>query len=170
MGGAGGPWCFRAGAPFRSAMTAVDHDLQRSSLIIPEGAGPVAGMGTAATIMTVCDKTRTRRPWRPWRAQEVWRAIRHTGRSGHLVAVVRTRWRIEKDFHAAKSLTGLDHGRVTCWNSWMRWSLIAAALLVVVLTAVTPPELLVLLRTVALPAPCRDLCTSCTGHAGHAVT
>jgi SRSO17 transposase len=53
-----------------------------------------------------------------------------------LVAVVCTRWRIEEDMRTAKSLTRLDHGQVTCWNFWMRWSLIsliAAALLAVAL-------------------------------------
>uniref|UniRef100_UPI003D71F0BE IS701 family transposase n=1 Tax=Actinacidiphila sp. bgisy167 TaxID=3413797 RepID=UPI003D71F0BE len=91
-----------------------------------------------------------------------------------LVAVVCTRWRIEEDFRAAKSLTGLDQGQVTCWNSWMRWSLIsliAAALLAATLARhhptepssqtelipLTRPELLVLLRATILPAPCRDL-------------
>lgn len=44
-----------------------------------------------------------------------------------LVAAVCTRWRIEEDFRAAKSLTGLDQGQATCWNSWMRWSLISLA-------------------------------------------
>jgi SRSO17 transposase len=91
-----------------------------------------------------------------------------------LVAVVCMRWRIEEDFAAAKSLTGLDQGQVTCWNSWMRWSLVslvAAALLAVALARTRPasqepeaglipltrPELLILLRTTALPAPLRDL-------------
>ncbi|WP_405933362.1 hypothetical protein [Streptomyces sp. NBC_00827] len=92
-----------------------------------------------------------------------------------LVAVVCRRWRIEEDFQAAKSLAGLDEGQVTCWTSWMRWSLIsliAAALLTVATTrhhavsaldesgtesepmiALTRPELLQLLRTFALPQP-----------------
>ena len=64
------------------------------------------------------------------------------------MAVVCTRWRIEEDIRAAKSPIGLEHGQVTCWNSWMRWSLIsllAAALLAVALA-----------RTV-LRAPSRDL-------------
>jgi SRSO17 transposase len=63
-----------------------------------------------------------------------------------LVAVVCTRWRIEENIRAARSLTGRDHGRVTCWNSWMRWSLISlisAALLAVALartrSAGSPP-------------------------------
>jgi SRSO17 transposase len=37
-----------------------------------------------------------------------------------LAAVVCTRWRIEEDIRATKSLTGLDQGQATCWNSWMR--------------------------------------------------
>jgi len=56
-----------------------------------------------------------------------------------LVAVACTRWRIEEDIRAAKSLTGLDYGQVTCWSSWMRWSLIsliAASLLAVALARI----------------------------------
>jgi hypothetical protein len=104
-----------------------------------------------------------------------------------LVAVVCTRWRIEEDIRAAKSLTGLDHGQVTCWNSWMRWSLIsliAAALLAVALARtrsagsppatdlipLTRPELLALLRAAVLRAPAATSRTPCTGHAGAAVT
>lgn len=91
-----------------------------------------------------------------------------------LVDVVCRRWRVEEDFQAAKSLAGLDEGQVTCWTSWMRWSLIsliAAALLAVAtaqhhadspdesgaesgpMIALTRPELLRLLRTFALPTP-----------------
>lgn len=89
------------------------------------------------------------------------------------------RWRVEEDFQSAKSLTGLDQGQVTCWNSWHRWSLIsiiAAALLAVSLAlhgtaapndddhgrakelmiALTRPELLRLLRAFALPKPVTD--------------
>ncbi len=97
-----------------------------------------------------------------------------------LVDVVCTRWRVEEDFQAAKSLTGLDQGQVTCWNSWHRWSLIsliAAALLSVstaphrtadqthtdetvpAATAMIPltrPELLRILRAFALPQPMTD--------------
>jgi hypothetical protein len=90
------------------------------------------------------------------------------------VAVVCTRWRTGEDIRAAKSLTGLDHGQVTCWNSWMRWSLIsliAAALLAVALARIrsagsppatgliplTRPELLALLRAAVLRAPRRGL-------------
>ena len=105
-----------------------------------------------------------------------------------LVSVVCTRCRIEEDIRAAKSLTGLDHGQVTCWNSWMRWSLIslvAAALLAVALARtrsagsppatglipLTRPELLALLQAAVLPAPrAATWRTPCTGHAGAAVT
>ena len=55
------------------------------------------------------------------------------------MAVACTRWRIEEDIRAAKSLTGLDYGQVTCWSSWMRWSLIsliAASLLAVALARI----------------------------------
>ena len=98
----------------------------------------------------------------------------HSTVPADLVAVVCTRWRIEEDIRAAKSLTGLDHGQVTCWNSWMRWSLIsliAAALLAAALARtrsagsppatglipLTRPELLALLRAAVLCAPRRDL-------------
>jgi hypothetical protein len=90
-----------------------------------------------------------------------------------LVAVVCTRWRTGEDIRAAKSLTGPGHGQVTCWNSWMRWSLISliAALLAVALARtrsahsppatglipLTRPELLALLRAAVLRAPRRDL-------------
>src|SRR5690606_22308248 len=53
-----------------------------------------------------------------------------------LVDIIRTRWKIEEDFQEAKGLAGLDQGQVTCWTSWMRWSLIslfAAAVLAAVL-------------------------------------
>jgi len=98
-----------------------------------------------------------------------------------LVSVVCRRWRVEEDFQVAKSLTGLDQGQVTCWNSWHRWSLIsiiAAALLAVGLIlhaatapgtdeecgdtteapmiALTRPELLRLWRAFALPIPAAE--------------
>lgn len=97
-----------------------------------------------------------------------------------LVEVVCTRWRVEEDFQAAKSLTGLDQGQVTCWNSWHRWSLISliAAALLAVSTALhritdlghtagtapskaamiplTRPELLRILRAFVLPRPATD--------------
>ncbi|GAA2813510.1 IS701 family transposase [Kitasatospora paracochleata] len=91
-----------------------------------------------------------------------------------LVATVCARWRVEEDFAAAKSLTRLDEGQVTCWNSWMRWSLVslvAAALLAVALARthsagptpeaelipLTRPGLLALRRATVLPEPRRDL-------------
>ncbi|MGI5142778.1 IS701 family transposase [Streptomyces sp. CA-106110] len=94
-----------------------------------------------------------------------------------LVHVICTRWRVEEDFQLAKGATGLDQGQVTCWNSWMRWSLLsllAAAVLTVTLARTTPTtgssdlipvsarELLTLLRITALPLPNRD-----TDHALH---
>jgi len=99
---------------------------------------------------------------------------------GDLVDVVCRRWRVEEDFQAAKSLTGLDQGQVTCWNSWHRWSLISliAAALLSVSTALhriadvartdesapaeaamiplTRPELLRILRAFVLPQPVTD--------------
>ncbi|WP_409468959.1 IS701 family transposase [Streptomyces sp. HC307] len=95
-----------------------------------------------------------------------------------LVEVICCRWRVEEDFQAAKSLAGLDQGQATCWNSWMRWSLIsliAASLLAVAaarhpgdtesgepdtehepMIALTRPELLRLLRAFVLPQPVTD--------------
>ncbi|WP_327575945.1 IS701 family transposase [Streptomyces sp. NBC_00145] len=91
---------------------------------------------------------------------------------GTLVQVISRRWRIEETFQLAKGFTGLDQGQVTCWNSWMRWSLfslIAAAVLALTTAAVheateeqpelvplTCPELIRLLRALALPPPVRD--------------
>lgn len=91
---------------------------------------------------------------------------------GTLVEVISRRWRIEETFQLAKGFTGLDQGQVTCWNSWMRWSLfslIAAAVLALTAAAVhdaterqpelvllTCPELIRLLRALTLPAPIRD--------------
>ncbi|GAV37248.1 IS701 family transposase [Streptomyces acidiscabies] len=89
-----------------------------------------------------------------------------------LVDVVCRRWRVEEDFQTAKGVRGLDQGQTTCWNSWMRWTLIsmlAAAVLAVTrartATATTAGselvpaggrELLRLLRITALPRPRRD--------------
>ncbi|MET7845940.1 IS701 family transposase [Streptomyces sp. NPDC005356] len=91
-----------------------------------------------------------------------------------LVDVVCCRWRVEEDFQTAKGVCGLDQGQTTCWNSWMRWTLIsmlAAAVLAVTrarttTTTATPAdselvpasgrELLRLLRITALPRPRRD--------------
>ncbi|MBC9730898.1 IS701 family transposase [Streptomyces sp. TRM68367] len=91
---------------------------------------------------------------------------------GTLVEVISRRWRIEETFQLAKGFTGLDQGQVTCWNSWMRWSLfslIAAAVLALTAAAVheateerpelvplTCPELIRLLRALSLPPPARD--------------
>ncbi|MGW6674469.1 IS701 family transposase [Streptomyces vinaceus] len=91
---------------------------------------------------------------------------------GTLVEVICRRWRIEETFQLAKGFTGLDQGQVTCWNSWMRWSLfslIAAAILALTvaaidedsegqpeLVALTCPELIRLLRAIVLPPPARD--------------
>ncbi|MEU1694957.1 hypothetical protein ABZ590_26825 [Streptomyces hirsutus] len=89
------------------------------------------------------------------------------------VEVVCRRWRIEECCRLGKSFTGLDQGQVTCWNSWMRWSLfslIAAAVLALTHTATTKagpagaarlipltcPGLLRHLRVLALPRPVRD--------------
>ncbi|MEU1598566.1 hypothetical protein ABZ468_38605 [Streptomyces sp. NPDC005708] len=90
-----------------------------------------------------------------------------------LVHIICTRWKIEEDFQGAKGITGLDQGQVTCWNSWMRWSLIslmAAAVLTVTRTRThtadaagtdllpaSPRELLTVLRATAIPMPRRDL-------------
>ncbi|MFI8088598.1 IS701 family transposase [Streptomyces sp. NPDC086080] len=92
-----------------------------------------------------------------------------------LVNIICTRWKIEEDFQGAKGLAGLDQGQVTCWTSWMRWSLIslfAAAVLAVThaatrtvdgtehglqLAPASGRELLTVLRITALPTPRRDL-------------
>jgi SRSO17 transposase len=93
-----------------------------------------------------------------------------------LVDVVCCRWKVEEDFQTAKGICGLDQGQTTCWNSWMRWTLIsmlATAVLAITRTRTTaattapatdhrlaPPsvrELLRLLRITALPRPRRDL-------------
>lgn len=93
-----------------------------------------------------------------------------------LVDIICTRWKIEEDFQGAKGHAGLDQGQVTCWNSWMRWSLIsllAAAVLAVThahsrttdkldttdaeLVPASPHELLAVLRVTVIPTPRRDL-------------
>ncbi|MET7568091.1 hypothetical protein ABZT04_06245 [Streptomyces sp. NPDC005492] len=83
------------------------------------------------------------------------------------------RGRIEETFQLGKTFTGLDQGQVTCWNSWMRWSLFSpAASAVLALTAaamttaapagpaclapLTCPELVRLLRAFVLMPPVRD--------------
>lgn len=93
---------------------------------------------------------------------------------GTLIEVICRRWRIEETFQLGKGFTGLDQGQVTCWNSWMRWSLfslIASAVLALTLAAtvmqadsarpvrlvpLTCPELIRLLRALVLPLPVRD--------------
>jgi hypothetical protein len=105
-----------------------------------------------------------------------------------LVAVVCRRWRIEEDFQAAKSLSGLDQGQATCWNSWMRWSLISmiAYTILAVTTArsravipasseaklipLTPVNCSPCCEPPSCPSPGRISPTSCTGHSGDAVT
>ncbi|MDQ1024669.1 SRSO17 transposase [Streptomyces umbrinus] len=88
-----------------------------------------------------------------------------------LVDVVCCRWRVEEDFQTSKGVCGLDQGQTTCWNSWMRWtliSLLAAAVLAVIRARTTTAtttgselvpasgrELLRLLRITALPRPRR---------------
>lgn len=88
-----------------------------------------------------------------------------------LVDVVCRRWRVEEDFQLAKGACGLDQGQATCWNSWMRWTLIsmlATAILAITradattagpaddLVPVSSRELLRLLRITVLPRPRRD--------------
>ncbi|MEV1086131.1 hypothetical protein AB0I98_49415 [Streptomyces sp. NPDC050211] len=74
------------------------------------------------------------------------------------------RWRIEETFQLSKGFTGLDQGQVTCWNSWMRWSLFSLIAAAVhdaaedepALVPLSCPELIRLLRALVLPAPVRD--------------
>lgn len=88
-----------------------------------------------------------------------------------LIEVICRRWKIEEDFQLGKGLCGLDQGQTTCWTSWMRWTLIsmlAAVVLAVAhvrtaehetpagLVAISPRELVRLIRTTVLPAPRRD--------------
>ncbi|MEV0177679.1 IS701 family transposase [Streptomyces sp. NPDC050803] len=90
-----------------------------------------------------------------------------------LVEVICRRWRIEETFQLGKTFTGLDQGQVTCWNSWMRWSLlslIASAVLALTTAATTTarpagasrlipltcPELVRLLRAFVLTPPVQD--------------
>ncbi|MCX4743788.1 hypothetical protein [Streptomyces antibioticus] len=42
-----------------------------------------------------------------------------------LIHIICTRLQAEEDFQPAKGATGLDQGQTTCWNSWMRWTLIS---------------------------------------------
>ncbi|MEV6012042.1 hypothetical protein AB0M29_35220 [Streptomyces sp. NPDC051976] len=46
-----------------------------------------------------------------------------------------SRWRIEEIVQLGWTFTGLDEGQVTCWNSWMRWSLFSLIAAVLALTA-----------------------------------
>ncbi|MEV5478232.1 hypothetical protein AB0L66_38780 [Streptomyces sp. NPDC052207] len=87
--------------------------------------------------------------------------------------VICRRWRIEETFQLGKTFTGLDEGQVTCWNSWMRWSLfslVASAVLALTAAATTTvgparrarlvpltcPDLVRLLRVFVLTPPVRD--------------
>jgi SRSO17 transposase len=97
-----------------------------------------------------------------------------------LVEAICVRWRVEEDFQLQKGVCGLDQGQTTCWNSWMRWTLVSvltAAVLTVVrqctlavvgpgtvveLVGASQRELLRVLRAMVLPLPCRDL-----GHVLH---
>lgn len=90
-----------------------------------------------------------------------------------LIAAAQIRWRIEEDHQLAKQVAGLDAGQVIRWRSWHRWS--ALCLLAYIYLAITTcrtastdlapdlqlipltiPELLRLLRGVAIPQPRRD--------------
>ncbi|MFE8950734.1 transposase [Streptomyces sp. NPDC007856] len=88
------------------------------------------------------------------------------------IDVITRRWKVEEDFQLAKGACGLDEGQTTCWNSWMRWTLIsmlAAAVLAVTRARTTTPagparlvaanarELIRLLRAAVLSQPRRDL-------------
>ncbi|SHN35505.1 IS701 family transposase [Streptomyces yunnanensis] len=91
-----------------------------------------------------------------------------------LIEIICYRWKIEETSQLAKGHTGLDQGQVTCWNSWMRWSLFSLiATIVLTLTLaradewtgptrplllipLTCPELVRLLRVLVLPTPVRE--------------
>ncbi|WP_329538407.1 IS701 family transposase (plasmid) [Streptomyces sp. NBC_01450] len=94
-----------------------------------------------------------------------------------LIHIICTRWQVEEDFQLAKGVTGLDQGQTTCWNSWMRWTLIsilATAVLAVTrartatttmavgLIPVSARELLTILRATTLPPLRHDI-----GHVLH---
>lgn len=90
-----------------------------------------------------------------------------------LVEAICRRWRIEETFQLGKAFTGLDQGQVTCWYSWMRWSLftlIASAVLALTTAATTTaspadptrlvplacPEPVLILRAFVFTPPVRD--------------
>src|SRR6201993_4516399 len=92
-----------------------------------------------------------------------------------LIAATVLRWRVEEDHQLAKQAAGLDAGQVIRWKSWHRWTaicLLANIYLAVAvamqrqqeascgpdagLIPVTIPELLRLLRDIAIPPPRRD--------------
>ncbi|MFE9500611.1 IS701 family transposase [Streptomyces collinus] len=59
-----------------------------------------------------------------------------------LIDVITRRWKVEEDFQLAKGVCGLDEGQTTCWNSWMRWTLISmlvAAVLAITRARTTSP-------------------------------
>nr|WP_237299793.1 hypothetical protein [Streptomyces hygroscopicus] len=58
---------------------------------------------------------------------------------GTLAEVISRRWRIEETFQLAKGFAGLDQGQVTCWNSWMRWSLFSLIAAAVPSPSQSPP-------------------------------
>ncbi|TFV33213.1 hypothetical protein E4K10_30595 [Streptomyces sp. T1317-0309] len=97
--------------------------------------------------------------------------------------VICRRWRIEETFQLGKTFTGLDEGQVTCWNSWMRWSLfslVASAVLALTAAATTTvgparrarlvpltcPDLVRLLRVLSSHHQSGTRNTSCTGWPG----
>lgn len=128
------------------------------------GAGAGAGAGTSVLVARRHRYTGEVSYFRCWAPGDVSLAA--------LVEVICRRWRIEEAFQFTKGFTGLDQGQVTCWNSWMRWSLfslIAAAVLALTAAAVhedsepqpglvplTCPELIRLLRALVLPPPAPD--------------
>ncbi len=76
----------------------------------------------------------------------------------HLVEVICRRWRIEETFQLGKTFTGLDEGQVTCWNSWMRWSLFSlVASAVLALTAAATTTVGPARRARLVPLTCPDL-------------
>ena len=80
---------------------------------------------------------------------------------GNLVAVVCRRRRTGEDFQVAKSLSGLDQGQATCWNSWMRWSLTSmiAYTILAVTTARSRAVIPASAEAKLIPLTCRELLT-----------